>query len=194
MLPPRQRSQKSAQLGGRASADGERPGPASSAGRKGKTGKSRRRPSRGERAKGEKAGRKRPASDHQATVQPGSPLPESRIAGPPQTPLDFRERQDRWATKDNDSLRRNIWWHWHLTAQHVVIYAGPSVLALAIFALTRELGLPVQTALTLSGGSLASATVGVLSRELLSTLSGKRRSRLYRDEDDVSRNGDDRSP
>lgn len=191
MLPPRQRSQKSAQRGGRASADGERPGPAASAGRKGKTGKSRRRLSRAERAKGEKAGRKRPASDHQATDRPGN-LPESRIVTSPETQWDFDERQDIRATRDDDSLRRNIQWQWHRTAQRWVAYAGPSGLALVVFVLTRELGLAPQTAVKLALACLASATAGHFSRELFTTLSGKRRSHPHRSEDDASRNGDDR--
>lgn len=195
MPPPRRQSQKSAQPGGRASVDGERPGPASSAARKGTINTSKRpsRDNRRERPKGEEAGLRRPASDHQTTVRPGSHLPESRIVAPPETQWDFDERQETWATKDDDSLRRNIRWQWHRTAQRLVTYIGPSALALVVLVLTKELGLAPQTAVKLSLACLASATAGHFSREFLTTLSGKRRSRHHRSEDDVSRNGDDGS-
>ena len=54
MPPPRRQSQKSAQPGGRASVDGERPGPASSAARKGTINTSKR-PSRDNRRERPKA-------------------------------------------------------------------------------------------------------------------------------------------
>jgi hypothetical protein len=196
MPPHRRQSQKSAQPGGRADVDGERLGPASSTARKGTKGTSTRRPSdsnrRERRPKGEKAGRKRPAFDHQATARSGHQLPESRIIKPPETQLDFDERQETWATEDEAILNRHIRWHWHRTAQRLVTYVGPSAFALVIFVLTRELGLAPQTAVKLSLACLASATAGHFSREFLTTLSGKRRSR-YRSEDDVSRNRDDGS-
>src|SRR5260370_28383497 len=196
MLPPRQKRQNSAKLDGRADGDGEHVGPVAPAARKGMTSTPRQRPSRGKRsehARGAEAGRKRPASDRQATVRPGSQLPESRIAEPPETPLDFEERQYVWATKDNESLKRNIGWQWHQTAQRLVTYMGPSSLALVVFFLTREWGLAPQTAVKLSLACLASATAGVFSRGLLTLLNGKRRSLRNRSEDDVSRNGDARS-
>jgi hypothetical protein len=196
MPPPRQRDQNSAQLGGQASVDGERPGPAPSAARKGMTSTSRRRPSRGHRsghAKSEEPGRIRPGSDHQASFRAGSQLPDSRVVAPPETQWDFDERQDARATSDDDSLKRNIRWQWHRTAQRLVIYAGPSGFALVVFVLTRELGLAPQAAVRLSLACLASATAGHFSRELLITLSGKRRSRHHRSEDEVSRNEDGRS-
>jgi hypothetical protein len=196
MPPHRRHSQKAAQPGGRPDVDGERPGPASSTARKGTKGTSTRRPSdsnrRERRPKGEKAGPKRPAFDRQATARSGNQLPASRIAEPPQTQLDFEERQETRATKDKATLSRYTRWHWHRTAQRVVTYAGPSVLALVIFVLTRELGLAPQAAVKLSLACLASATAAHFSREFLTTRSGKRRSR-YRSEDDVSRNGDDGS-
>jgi hypothetical protein len=191
MLPPGPQSQKSAQPDGRASIDGDLPGPEASAAGKRTKGTSRQRPSRGKRAKGEEVGRERPAYDHQATVPPGN-LPESRIVRSPETQWDFDERQDVRATRDDDSLRRNIRWQWHQTAQRLVIYAGPSGFSLAVFVLTRELGLAPQTAIKLSLACLASATAGHFSREFLNTFSDKRRSHHHRSEDDLSRSGDDR--
>lgn len=196
MLPPEQQSQKSAPPDGRASADGESPDPESSAARKGTTGTSKRRLSDGEQsesAKDGEAGDKRAASDRQAAIRPGSQLPRSRTAAPPESQWDFDERQDARATRDNASLRRYIRWKWHRTAQHWVAYAGPSGLALVVFVLTRELGLAPQTAVKLSLACLASATAGHFSRELLTTLSGKRRSRHHRSEDDSSRSEEDLS-
>jgi hypothetical protein len=152
MLPPRQRSQESAQPDGQASIDGDLPGSA---------------------------------------ALPGN-LPESRIATSPETQLDFDERQDIRATRDEKSLKLNIRWKWHLTAQRLVIYVGPSGFSLVVLVLTRELGLAPQTALKLSLACLASATAGHFSREFLSTLSGKRRSRHHRSEDDLPRSKDGR--
>lgn len=119
-------------------------------------------------------------------IRLGSQLPESRIAEPPETQWDFIERQDVRATGDEESLRRNIHWQWHRTLQHLVTYAAPSCLAIVVFVLTRELGLAAQTAVKLSLACLASATAGHFSRELLTILTGKRRSRHQRSEDDRS--------
>ena len=100
-----------------------------------------------------------------------------RVVVPPKTELDFADRQDVLTTRDYDSLRRNIRWQWHRTAQLLVFYAGTSGLALVFFVLTRELGLPVQTAVKLSLACLACGTAGFFSHEFLSVLGRKRQSR-----------------
>ena len=192
---PRRQSNKSAQPGGRASVDGRRPGPASSAARKGTVSRSKRRRT----AIGVSARRvKKPESDvPHLTIRrpsrPGSHLPESRIVAPPETQGISTNDKKSWATKDDDSLRRNIRWQWHRTAQRLVTYIDPSALALVVLVLTKELGLAPQTAVKLTLACLARATAGHFTREFLTTLSGKRRSRHHRSEDDVSRNGDDGS-
>jgi hypothetical protein len=196
MPPPRQQRQKSAQTNGQANAYSQRPAPVPPSAGKGATSTSRRRLSRGgrgEHAKDGVAGRERRASDHQEPAPSGTQLPESRITGPPENPLDFEERQYLWATKDKDSLRRNIRWQWHRTLQRLVTFLGPSALAIVVFFLTRKWGLAPQTAVKLSLACLASATVGVYSREWLNALSRKRQSARQRNKDDASRNGNDRS-
>jgi hypothetical protein len=196
MPPPKHQSQQTAHLDGQASAHSERPSPASAATGKGTTRKPWRRRSAGGRSKHAKddgAGLERLASDRQATLRPGDQLPESRTAAPPETPMAFEERQYVWATWNDDSLRRNIRWQWHRTAQRWVTYAGPSALALVVFVLTRELGLPAQAAVKLSLACLASATGGYFLRELATSLTGRRRSRDQRSEADRSRGEDDPS-
>jgi len=193
MPPPKQQRQKSA---GQASADDQHPGRAAPAARRGTTSKSGRRSSggkRSDRAKEENAGRNRPASDLQAPEWPGSELPASRTVKPPETQWDFDERQDTRATRDRNSLELNIKWQWHRTAQRLVTYAGIASLTLVFIFLIRKLGLPPQTAANLTIATLASATGGVIVREVLNALTGKRRSPDYRSDDDVSRNASDRS-
>jgi hypothetical protein len=195
-MPPKQQSKRSAQLNGQASADSERPGAASSAARKETTGPSKRRRPDGKRsknAKDEDTGHKRPASDRQATIRPGSQLPKSRTATPPESPWDFEERQYVWATKDNESLKRNIHWQWHRTAQRLVTFAGVSSLTLTFLDLTRHQGLPPETAAGVTAICLVSGTGGYLLRELFTALTGRRPSGDQRSEADLLRDEDDPS-
>jgi len=198
MLPPRQQSRKPSRLRiGRANLDGDgSPGSPSPAAQKRADKPSTLRSARSngsEHTDDGETGYQRSAADLKATGRSAPALPRSWIEAPPETQWGFDERKNALATKDNDSLKRNIRWQWHTTAQRVVSYAGPSGIALVGFVLTRELGLPPEAAVKLSLACLASAAAGHFSREWLPTLSGRRRSRHHRNDDDAPVKGEDRS-
>lgn len=116
-------------------------------------------------------------SERRAVIESASQLPKSRTTTAPISRWDFDERQGIRATRDDDSLRRSIRWHWHLTAQRLVSFVGVSALILAFLDLVKLEGLHAQAAAHLTFACVISGSGGYILRELLTALIGKRRQR-----------------
>jgi hypothetical protein len=190
MLPSKRVSSSPAQADGQGRTDSEDPRLASSPARKATAKEaSKQQLSRGKRsdsARNEKAEHSYPEEDRRGAVRPGSQLPRSRAAAPPATQWDFDERLDTRATRDDESLRRNIRWQWHRTAQRLVSVAGLSFLTLAFLALVRLEGLPPRTAAPLTLACLIGGSGGYVLRGLLAAITNKRRPRDHDGDDDPS--------
>lgn len=133
-----------------------------------------------------KAWHRYPAGARRAVARPGSQLPRSRISAPPTTQWDFDERQDVRATRDDDSLRRNVLWQWHRTAQRLVFLAGGVGLIFAYLDLVRSVGLRPEAAVSLTLACLLSGTGGYALRGLFTVIIGRRLPRDHRSDDDRS--------
>jgi hypothetical protein len=122
----------------------------------------------------------------QPVAQPGSPLPRSRSATPPVNRLDLQDRRDTRALRDWDSLKRYNRLYWHRTARCLVLIAGVTVLVVGFLLLVKWWKLPIGEASGITVAGLVSGTVGLVMRELLRAIIGKRQSGDHRREDDSS--------